>query len=704
MERKDKCLPLPLIGAECISPFTNPEIKKFVRIGNYIDIFTSSEPFSLNLPTIYGITERGYIVCLTQSLSSKNRSIRVIETLAESVVRKSLYSINIAEHEGQLHMCLAHDSTYITVIISLVKPPSLKFISNDNLVKVSIKSHNKLQPRSAFFSVNKKYVFASYDDSIDIFTLSRGTKGLVPSLERLDSLKVKESLSETSCTRTTIIPSSNDDDFLYYLYRVEEMKEVIEVIKLKLTKEEAGGFSYNMKRIKVNGKASVFQDIIRIDVESKIKYYEWLNNMEKLVILLENNTLQVVSTGRTLKELEGSDIKLASKEYQKELTQFYSYKFKPNRPLKLVRWLDHGVFLIAITEDLEAHIFDSYLTPLRFNYEANPKNSLPLFKLTFPKMKNPTAERIMSREISNAKEALVIKRSIQNKTSAPFIISGSLPYSLLVYKLGFTLPWKNVALNEYYMVSQYLENGKVELALKSLSCIYNSEIFIECFMHVCNYLMRRPKILCNHTIIRLLISMYKGAVGRPDLEYLKPLLSQYYHKLGQRLLTSNYYEEAYNIALASESAILMRNIEYYCKWRGMLVMAEAAKKEAMKYDPSITTMAQEMTKISEYTHKTLTAEDIQNIINDYNILMNVNSIHELDLDEFNSWEINLKEYEKALQLELDGDYEEAKIIYERNKLGADAKRAENLQQIAESINQDVVQFTALSEITKQDKK
>ena len=285
----------------------------------------------------------------------------------------------------------------------------------------------------------------------------------------------------------------------------------------------------------------------------------------------------------------------------------------------------------------------------------------------------------------------------------PFVISGSLPYSLLIYKLGFALPWRNISLDEYFIISQYLENGKIESALKSLIRIYNPEIFIKCFIHASNYLMRRPKILCNHSIIRYLIKIRESVLNRTDFANLKNLLNQYYHKLGQRLLTNDYYEEAYRIGLAAESAILMRNIEYYCKWRGLLVMAEAAKKEAMKYDPNITTLAQEMTKISEYTHKTLTGEDIQNVINDYNILMNVNSIHELDLDEFNSWEINLKDYEKALQLELDGNYEEAKTIYEKNKLSADAKRAETLAQLTENMNQDVVQFTELSEVVKKDK-
>ena len=54
-----------------------------------------------------------------------------------------------------------------------------------------------------------------------------------------------------------------------------------------------------------------------------------------------------------------------------------------------------------------------------------------------------------------------------------------------------------------------------------------------------------------------------------------------------------------------------------------------------------------MTKISDFTHKSLTREDVQNLVNDFHTLLNIEDIHELDLDDFNSWEINLegtKEY------------------------------------------------------------
>lgn len=704
MRNRDKLFSLPSVGSSCLSPFSNSELRKLVGLGNYMDIFTCSEPAFRNLPTVYGVTERGYVVCLTLSLSSMNRSIKVIDTLAESVVQRTLYSLSVGEHEESLHLCLAHDGVYITVLISLPKLLSLRSISNKNLVKVTVKSSNGLQPLSVFFSRNKKFVFACYSNSIDIFALTRGSRGLVPSLDHMDIILPKEPFVDSHCSRTIAVPSYNDDNFLYYLYKGEESKEVVEIARVKLTREETDGFSYNIKQVKVSRKASEARDIICIDVESRVKFYEWTNNMEKLALLLENNGLEVISTGRILKGFETNDPKLGSKDYQKELLQFCSCRTRHTAAWKSVNWLDHGAYLVAVSEDLRAYLFDSCLNLLSFESELGPVKSLPLFKLEVPKMKNKVAESIMSKEINKAREKLVFKRSILDDVGDPFIISGSLPYSLVVYKLGFTLPWKNSAVNEYGVVSQYLESGKVELALKGLGCIENPEVFIRCFVHASNYLMRRPKILANHSVINHLITIHKGATSNADMEKIKPLLNQYYHKLGQRLLTSDYYEEAYNIALSSESAILMRNIEYYCKWRGMLVMAEAAKKEAMKYDPTITTMAQEMAKVSGYTHKTLTAEDIQNIINDYNILMNVSSIHELDLDEFNSWEINLKEYEKALQLELEGNYEEARTIYERNKLSADAKRAENLAQITESMNQDMVQFTGISEVVKKDKK
>ena len=58
--------------------------------------------------------------------------------------------------------------------------------------------------------------------------------------------------------------------------------------------------------------------------------------------------------------------------------------------------------------------------------------------------------------------------------------------------------------------------------------------------------------------------------------------------------------------------------------------------------------------------------------------MKIDDISDLELNEFNSWEINLDEYQKALDLEFEGKFEEAQKIYEANGLNNDVYRVKSI--------------------------
>jgi hypothetical protein len=58
--------------------------------------------------------------------------------------------------------------------------------------------------------------------------------------------------------------------------------------------------------------------------------------------------------------------------------------------------------------------------------------------------------------------------------------------------------------------------------------------------------------------------------------------------------------------------------------------------------------------------------------------LRIDDISDLELNDFNSWEINLEEYQKALDLEFEGRFEEAKKIYEDNGLNNDVYRVNSI--------------------------
>jgi hypothetical protein len=51
----------------------------------------------------------------------------------------------------------------------------------------------------------------------------------------------------------------------------------------------------------------------------------------------------------------------------------------------------------------------------------------------------------------------------------------------------------------------------------------------------------------------------------------------------------------------------------------------------------------------------------------------------LELSDFNSWELNLEEYQVGLDLEFRGKFAEAQKIYEAQQITNDVLRVKNLQ-------------------------
>jgi len=64
---------------------------------------------------------------------------------------------------------------------------------------------------------------------------------------------------------------------------------------------------------------------------------------------------------------------------------------------------------------------------------------------------------------------------------------------------------------------------------------------------------------------------------------------------------------------------------------------------------------------------------------DFDTLLKIDNITDLELSDFNGWEINLEDYQKALDLEFEGKFEQAQAIYQANGIKNDVVRVKNLQ-------------------------
>ncbi len=86
-----------------------------------------------------------------------------------------------------------------------------------------------------------------------------------------------------------------------------------------------------------------------------------------------------------------------------------------------------------------------------------------------------------------------------------------------------------------------------------------------------------------------------------------------------------------------------------------------------------------MTQLANFSQKQLKKEDFSNLYKDFDTLLKIDDITDLELSDFNSWELNLEEYQVALDLEFKGKFAEAQKIYEQNGIRNDVLRVKNLQ-------------------------
>jgi hypothetical protein len=70
-----------------------------------------------------------------------------------------------------------------------------------------------------------------------------------------------------------------------------------------------------------------------------------------------------------------------------------------------------------------------------------------------------------------------------------------------------------------------------------------------------------------------------------------------------------------------------------------------------------------MTQLANFSQKQLKKEDFNNLYKDFDTLLKIDDITDLELSDFNSWELNLEDYQVALDLELRGKFSEAQKIY-----------------------------------------
>ena len=214
------------------------------------------------------------------------------------------------------------------------------------------------------------------------------------------------------------------------------------------------------------------------------------------------------------------------------------------------------------------------------------------------------------------------------------------------------------------------------------NCIYDPEsLLISCVLFM-NEILRNGILLSSYKIhVNDLLKLYKNWRDSSEYQYFFHTIEFYFLKIGIKYLTIGLYEPSLKIALEMKSTQLLNTISVFARAQknASIIGLVNYIKEQWSPGSSNITLVKSMEQIANFSKKQLKKEDLGNIYKDFETLLRIDDINDLELSDFNSWEINLDAYQTALNYELDGKYDEAKQLYKENNLTSDMTRVDNIQ-------------------------
>ena len=156
------------------------------------------------------------------------------------------------------------------------------------------------------------------------------------------------------------------------------------------------------------------------------------------------------------------------------------------------------------------------------------------------------------------------------------------------------------------------------------------------------------------------IELYNLTKERQPLEVYQGSLGFCVIRMGLKYLSLEMIDEALYLAFQSKLPQLLTATRHYAvKKRNVMVhnLIDFHEEKANPGNPS--SLVKSMTQIANFSQKQLRKEDYNNLYKDFETLLKIDDITDLELTDFNGWEINLEQYQRALDLEFSGSFAEA---------------------------------------------
>ena len=185
-------------------------------------------------------------------------------------------------------------------------------------------------------------------------------------------------------------------------------------------------------------------------------------------------------------------------------------------------------------------------------------------------------------------------------------------------------------------------------------------------MQLIHKLLVHPKYLLKQKISKYkLYSLYRVCEQKPEYEYFFHTVKFLYIKLAIKYLTLSMMDEAIYLGVKTNLSEILSYCRNFANYRKDIVALSILNMHQEKMDTEEGHPAKQcnliraMSQIANFTKKVLKKEDYLNLYKDFDTLLKIDDISDLALTDFNGWEFNLEQYQKALEFELSGEFDKA---------------------------------------------
>lgn len=177
-------------------------------------------------------------------------------------------------------------------------------------------------------------------------------------------------------------------------------------------------------------------------------------------------------------------------------------------------------------------------------------------------------------------------------------------------------------------------------------------------MQLVNYMLKHPKALLTHKVQKeVWLELLRMSETQENYRFYEESLGFCLIRLGSKFLSLKMLDEALFLAFESKIPQLLQACKRYAVATRAPVTENLIEHVEQKVNPGTSSnLVKAMSQIANFSGKQLRKEDYNNLFKDFETLIKIDDITDLELKDFNGWEIDLERYQKAIDLEFEGNF------------------------------------------------